>query len=98
MADRVADLIKYFVRRVPGAGRTQIVKFLYLADLEAHRYLGRPISDLVYHWDEHGPFDRRVLDSLDYLRNHGFIEEEQVEFPNSSAHGYCYTSTGRPLP
>lgn len=73
----VDELILYFLDRVPGAGRTQIVKFLYLADLESRRCLGRPLTDLNYIWGDHGPFDPRICERLVELQKSGRICEEQ---------------------
>ena len=97
MAAPVAELIKYFVEHVPGAGRTQIVKLLYLADHEARRYLGRPLTDLQYQWYQFGPFDKRILLELERLRDQGFVEEERVTF-FSGSEGYRYKNAPRPMP
>lgn len=92
----VAQMIRFFVERVPDAGRTQIVKFLYLADVESRRYLGRPISDLDYIWYEHGPFDSEILAQLDQLFLAGLITAEKVSYPNGFA-GYQYRATEIPV-
>jgi hypothetical protein len=85
----VAELIQFFVRHVPGAGRTQIVKFLYLADLEARRYLGKPLTSLDYIWYDFGPFDSEILAELDQLSSRGVIQGEPVLYPDGKA-GYRY--------
>jgi hypothetical protein len=82
MPDRVAPLIQFFVSKVPGAGRTQLFKFLYLADLEARRHLGRPLTDLDYIWYDYGPFDSAIYAQLDSLMADGSLTEELVEYPN----------------
>ena len=79
MPNTVARLIRYFVERYPGAGRTRIVKFLYMADHEARRYLGRPLTDLRYRWDHHGPFDAEIQRQLNSLGFNGYIKEEKHE-------------------
>jgi hypothetical protein len=96
MTSRVAQMIRFFVERVPGAGRTQIVKFLYLADVESRRYLGRPISDLDYIWYDHGPFDSEILSQLDQLCDLGLIAGEKVCYPGRKA-GYRYNATKTPV-
>ena len=58
-------------------GRTQIVKYLYLADYEARRYLGRPITELSYRWDRHGPFDPAILQYLKELCDEDEVSEEK---------------------
>src|SRR4051794_37358676 len=95
MALPVTGLIRYFVERAPGAGRTRIVKFLYMADHEARRYLGRPLTDLDYHWDNFGPFDSRILDEIGHLTKEGYIEDESLHHQDW---GYRYRPTPRSLP
>jgi hypothetical protein len=97
MLGKIAPLIRYFVERVPGAGRTQIVKFLYLTDLESGRYLGHPISDLNYILYDHGPFDSEILAHLDLLCAMDYLEGEQVRYPNGKF-GWRYKATDKPLP
>jgi len=86
--NRVAQMIRFFVERVPGAGRTQIVKFLYLADVESRRYLGRPISDLDYIWYDYGPFNKEILSQLDQLCDQGVITGEKVLYPGGAGYRY----------
>jgi uncharacterized phage-associated protein len=96
MPDKVAPLIQYFVERIPGAGRTQVVKFLYLADLEARRYLGKPITNLDYIWWDFGPFDSSILSQLDELCRSGFLEGEQVCYHTGKV-GWRYRATTKRL-
>jgi hypothetical protein len=94
--NRVAQMIRFFVERIPNTGRTQIVKFLYLADLESRSHLGRPISDLDYIWYDFGPFDSEILSQLDQLCWQGLITEEKVRYPNGKA-GSRYHATETPV-
>lgn len=94
MPTHLSQLVRFFVERVSGAGRTAIVKLLYMADHESRRFLGKPISDLRYRWDQFGPFDPRILDELDQLRDQGFVEEDRVLFYDGNQ-GYRYKSTSR---
>ncbi len=96
MNNPVSQAIRYLVEQVPGVGRTQIVKFLYLADLEARRALGRPLSDLDYIFYNHGPFDSRILSWLDRMEAGGEITTEQV--CRFGAVAYCYRTTDKPVP
>lgn len=91
--NRLHNLIRYFVDHLPDAGRTKIVKYLYLADYEARRHTGKPISSLRYRWDNHGPFDPAILRALEDLRDRGEIAEEKVQFPNGCA-GFEYRIRG----
>lgn len=80
--DRTAQLVRFFSERFPGAGRTQLVNFLYLTDLEARKLLGRPVTNLNYIWHDHGPFDSAIDSCMDRLKHQGIILEEKVEYPN----------------
>jgi hypothetical protein len=91
VADLVASLIYYFIKLVPKAGRTQLVKFLYLTDLEARRHLGRPLTALQYYWHDHGPFDRHILARLDHLEREGFVKGTWIDFPGGKR-GCQYTA------
>lgn len=88
--DPVGDLLHLFVKRVPNAGRTQLVKFLYLTDLASRQFLGRPMTDLEYIWYDHGPFDSRILNRLSHLEETGKIRATKVRF--NSSHGYRYVA------
>jgi hypothetical protein len=94
MPSRVAQLIRFFVDRVPGAGRTRLVKSLYMADHEARRYLGHPLTDLVYRWDEHGPFDPEILRQLDHMQAAGYMNQE-IKHAAGTTH-YMNTSAETP--
>lgn len=76
------DLILYFVDRLPNSGRTQIVKYLYLADLESRRHRGQSLTNLIWIKHNHGPFDSRILSALDALRTRKLLIEEHIEYPN----------------
>ena len=54
---RNAQMLRYLLEVAPGIGHTLLAKFAYLADLAARQYLGRPISEMDYRFDNHGPFD-----------------------------------------
>lgn len=86
--DLVSDLLCQIVKRVPGVGRTQLVKLLYLADAASRSFLGKPITDLEYIWYNHGPFDSRIYNRLSKLSQSGNIQENRVKY--SSMDGYQY--------
>lgn len=75
---RNAQVLRYLLEAAPGVGHTKLVKFAYLADLEARRYLGRPISGFHYSFAQHGPFDRAFFAARDELRTSGYITEHPV--------------------
>lgn len=73
------DLELSEVHASPGIGHTKLAKFAYLADLEARKYLGRPISGFTYYFDQHGPFDSGgFFAAVEELKRLGYITENQV--------------------
>lgn len=87
-----AQIIKFFVGRSPhGIGRTKLLKLVYLADLEARKLMGKPISSFDYHWHHHGPFDASIYDAVKELEdgehahtqeiNHGggYVEKKLID-------------------
>src|ERR1700677_4866435 len=81
---RIASLISFFLSKNPGAGRTQIVNFLYLTDLEYRQYQGKQVTDLEYIWGAYGPFDQRIYDVLDLMQYQGQIRVNSYRNPNGS--------------
>lgn len=64
-----AEVMKFFLELCPeGLGRTRMIKLLYLADLEARKATGKPITDLEYIWHHHGPFDKKFFDAIGELQ------------------------------
>jgi hypothetical protein len=93
MPNRTADLIRYFLTKMPGAGRTQIVRFLYLADLAARQCLGRPLSPLQYIWHHHGPFSGEILDQLDSMVRGGVVDAQPINYLGSTCTKYQVAET-----
>jgi hypothetical protein len=76
---RNAQVLRFLLEAAPGVGHTKLAKFAYLADLEARRFLGKPVSRFRYVMDKHGPFDRRgFFGARDELVASGFVTESQV--------------------
>lgn len=76
---RNAQVLRYLLEVAPGIGHTKLAKYAYLADLEARKYLGRPISSFRYCFDRHGPFDARgFFVAKDELLDGCYITESQV--------------------
>lgn len=93
---REEQLVAFFVTKCAGKralGRTQLMKLLYLADYEARRYLGRPISGLDYVWHHFGPYDDRFLSAIGVLETHNLVREERVMYPTGKE-GYRYRPGG----
>jgi hypothetical protein len=88
MSTKIADLIEYFLDIVPAAGRTQIVKYLYLADLEARKCLGKPLTDLGYILERDGPCHQRILATLDEMDESGRIVAEKYSYRGNRCYSY----------
>lgn len=87
---REEQMLAYFVNRCDGQlGRTQLMKFMYLTDYEARRYLGHPLSDLDYVWHTYGPWNFDIQKILDALVRGGVVREEEVRYPNGKR-GFLY--------
>jgi hypothetical protein len=95
----VKALIRYFLELSPGAGRTDVVKFLYLSDVEARKYLGKPISHLNYILYDYGPFDSDIYFHLDDMEAAGAINCERYSYKNTTCYRYSVTKldTDRPF-
>src|SRR5437773_5589067 len=90
---REEELVEFFVKHCGGdgeLGRTRLMKLLYLADYEARRFLGRPISGAKYIWHFFGPFDPRLPTWINRLRDSGVLVEAPVTYPSGKS-GFLYT-------
>ena len=90
---RNAQVLRYLLEVAPGAGRIKLVKYAYLADCEAYRYLGRAISGFRYRFDNHGPFDRAFFDAKDELVDGGYATETAIRI--GPYDGYDYRPTNQ---
>lgn len=76
---RNAQVLRYLIQVVPGIGPHRLAQFTYLADVEARRYLGRPISDLEYVSTQRGPFDANgFAEARKELETLGLVRENQI--------------------
>ncbi len=76
---RNAQVLRYLLDADPGVGRTKLAKYAYLADLEARKYLGQPISRFRYIFDRHGPFDSKAFfAATKELQQAGLATESEV--------------------
>lgn len=89
MSTKTTDLIAFLLQKIPTAGRTQVVKFLYLADLEARKCLGKPLTNLNYVLDHHGPFDPVILACLDSMETRGLISTEEYSYRGNRCYSYA---------
>ena len=88
---RNAQVLRYLLEIAPGVGRIKLVKYAYLADCEAYRYLGRAISTFRYRFDKHGPFDRAFFEAKDELVQEGYATETLLRI--GPYDGYDYRPT-----
>jgi len=89
---REEELVAFFVHQCGEGdlGRTRLMKLLYLADYEARRYLGRPISKSKYVWHFYGPYDSGLASWVAKLRDTSVLVEQTVVYPNGKR-GFLYT-------
>ena len=70
-------LILYFVINTKGyITKTQLVKFLYLADLYAVKWQGKQITDLNWVYYQFGPYEEEIDNELERLKSEGIIKEK----------------------
>ena len=91
---RNAQVLRYLLEVAPGLGHTKLLKFAYLADLEARRYLGHQISTFSYRRYTHGPFDSAFYGAKDELVHGGYATSSTTWVGNYQ--GKCLEPT--PLP
>lgn len=61
-------LIKYFVYETKGhITKTQLVKFLYLADLYSVKWTGEPWTQLDWYYYNHGPWHEDIDETLNQM-------------------------------
>ena len=69
-------LIKYFVYQTKGhITKTQLVKFLYLADLYSVKWTGKQLTELD--WYLHGPWHENIDAVLDKMDGKEILQEPQ---------------------
>src|SRR6187399_3323159 len=77
--DLTPAVLRFLISHLSGrVGRAQLLKLVYLADIEARRYLGRPLTSLRYSWQPGGPSDKAFDRHLEVLRADGSIIDEPV--------------------
>jgi hypothetical protein len=77
--DLTPDVIRFLISHLSGrVGRAQLLKLVYLADVEARRYLGRPLTSLRYTWHPGGPSDKDFDRHIEALKAEGSILDEPV--------------------
>ncbi len=78
-------------KRLPN--RTELIKLLYLTDLEYYKNYGKKCSELKYIYYKRGPWTKQFHQLLDYMK-----DEEITEIKNEANDGkifYLYSITNR---
>lgn len=76
---RNAQVLQFFLQHAHrGLGHTKLQKLAYLADLEARKVLGHPVSAFEYVFHDHGPFDSDLYDAVEELRAAQFATESSI--------------------
>ncbi len=69
-------LILYFVEKTKGyITKTQLVKFLYLADLYAVKWTGKQLTELDWRFYKHGPWHEEIDAVLNSLKQNNQLCE-----------------------
>ncbi|ARV63060.1 hypothetical protein BZZ01_16010 [Nostocales cyanobacterium HT-58-2] len=71
-------LIKYFVYATKGyITKTQLIKFLYLADLYSVKWTGNQLTDLDWCYYQFGPWNEGIDSALNQMNGKEIIQESQ---------------------
>jgi hypothetical protein len=82
MNPKLHDIIYYFCKHYPKElTRVILIKLVYLTDVEFYRKYHRQTTDLVYEFDNHGPFTWDIVDETEKMFSDGLIDI--TELPSS---------------
>jgi Protein of unknown function (DUF4065) len=88
-----AKLILFFVLKTKGnITKTQLVKFLYLADLYSVKWLGKQITDLKWIRYHYGPYEEEIERIL------GLMNGLEIELDNGKNKNYVVVRIGNLAP
>ncbi len=77
------NLMIYFVKEFPQVlGRTQLIKAIYLFDVEWYEIFGNTYTGLQYKRDNNGPFDITFYEAKDQLINENILIERPYYHQN----------------
>jgi len=91
MLSRDEQLVAQLIRRCPPLGTTVLVKLVYLIDIEALKFLGRPLSGFKYRWHHYGPYDGRITGTATRLCHRHVCKRQTVSYANGDW-GYQYSA------
>lgn len=73
-------LIHYFVYKTKGyITKTQLVKFIYLADLYSVKWTGKQLTELHWYYYNYGPWQDDIDTTLNQMEGKEIIQESQGE-------------------
>lgn len=76
---RLDDALFFLVHQAPGSlGITQVMKLLFLADVEHVRLYGEPMTGIDWTWHNYGPFSPAVYHAVEALDEQGRLHAELV--------------------
>lgn len=85
------ELIWYLcVSRPYGLLRTELVKFVYLCDVEFYKRFNRSITGLRYEFGDHGPFNWDILDEATAMVHEGLLSYMRVPAIRHGCFGYVF--------
>lgn len=71
------QLILYFVCKTKGhITKTQLVKFLYLADLYSVKWTGKQLTELDWYYYKHGPWNEEIDAALSSMKESVCLHHE----------------------
>lgn len=76
-----------------GLLRTELVKFVYLCDVEMYRRFNRTITGLRYEFGDHGPFNWDILDEATSMVNEGFLSYRPVPAMSRGCWGWVFDAS-----
>jgi uncharacterized protein YwgA len=93
------QLIDYIIQHLSGKiTKTQLVKLMYLTDLESVRFTGSQASDIRWKFHHYGPYDENLDNRLKHLEKGGTITVQQK---NKKDHPddiyFLYRHTGKEI-
>jgi hypothetical protein len=92
------ELIRYLCTARPqGFLRTELVKFVYLCDVESYRRFNRPITELQYEFGDHGPFNWGILDEATAMVGEGLLSYRAVPAPRRGQYGCVFEVSRSPV-
>ena len=80
MRDKLTDAVYLVVKTLneqfqKTPGRTEIIKLLYLLDLESLKKNGKTLTGTTYRYHYFGPFSKDILDAIERLVEEDILED-----------------------